>query len=105
VFDKDRVCLILTFHANKDIKSAEQAQMLRVFSKEQKLSNYFEVGKMGVEHALLPEKGIVTAGDAIIGGLAYLHLRRAGRVLHGSGEHRPRGSDDSGKTWLKVPKQ
>ena len=62
VFDQKRVVFVPDhFVPNKDIKSAQQAKMVREFSKEQNLKNYFEVGRMGIEHALLPEKGIVTA--------------------------------------------
>ncbi|OGV59636.1 MAG: 3-isopropylmalate dehydratase large subunit, partial [Lentisphaerae bacterium RIFOXYA12_FULL_48_11] len=105
VFDKDRVCLIPDhFTPNKDIKSAEQAQMLRIFSKEQKISNYFEVGQMGVEHALLPEKGIVTAGDAIIGADSHTCTYGAlGAFSTGVGSTDLAAAMIGGKTWLKVP--
>ena len=68
VFDPDRIALIPDhFAPNKDIASAEQCNMLRQFSRENDLSLYFEVGRMGVEHALLPEQGIVVPGDVVIG--------------------------------------
>ncbi|HPN32283.1 MAG TPA: aconitase family protein, partial [bacterium] len=68
VFDKDRVVLVPDhFTPNKDIKSAEQVKMLRDFAAEYGLSNYFEVGCMGVEHALLPERGLTLPGDLVIG--------------------------------------
>ena len=69
VFDKTKVVLVLDhFVPNKDIKSATQAKMLREFAKEQGLTHFYDSGEMGVEHALLPEKGIVLPGDLIIGG-------------------------------------
>ena len=105
VFDKDRVCLIPDhFTPNKDIKSAEQAKVLREFAKEQKLKNYFEVGKMGVEHALLPEQGIVTAGDAIIGADSHTCTYGAlGAFSTGVGSTDLAAAMISGKAWLKVP--
>ena len=82
VFDVNKVVLIPDhFTPNKDIKAAEQCKMMRDFAVDQKIENYFEVGEMGIEHALLPEKGIVAAGDAIIGADSpHLHIRRAWRV-------------------------
>ena len=80
VFDKDRVYLIPDhFTPNKDIKAAEQCKVLREFARDQKLTNYFEVGRVGIEHALLPEQG----GDRRR--LSHLYLRRAGGFLHGHG--------------------
>src|SRR5512137_3164265 len=68
VFDPERIALIPDhFAPNKDIASAEQCNMLRQFSREHSLSLYFEVGRVGVEHALLPEQGIVVPGDVVIG--------------------------------------
>lgn len=68
VFDKDKIALVPDhFTPNKDIKSAMQCQKLRKFANEQKIENYFEVGEVGIEHALLPEKGLVVAGDCVIG--------------------------------------
>ncbi|HEY6008526.1 MAG TPA: aconitase family protein, partial [Geobacteraceae bacterium] len=68
VFDKSRVVLVPDhFAPNKDIASAEQCRILRNFAREQDLENYFETGEMGVEHALLPEQGIVGPGDVVIG--------------------------------------
>ena len=72
VFDKAKVALVPDhFTPNKDIKSAQQALKVRTFAKEQDIVNYFEVGEVGIEHALLPEKGLVVAGDVVIG--ADLH--------------------------------
>ena len=68
VFDKNKVALVPDhFVPNKDIKAAEQCACVRAFAKSEEIKNYFEVGRMGIEHALLPEKGLVTAGDVVIG--------------------------------------
>ena len=68
VFDKTRINIVLDhFVPNKDVKSAQQSKQCRDFAREHGIVNFFDVGKMGIEHALLPEQGIVTAGDAIIG--------------------------------------
>ena len=68
VFDPERVILVPDHYVpNKDIKSAEQAKIVRDFAREHGISHYYEVGCMGVEHALLPEQGVVGAGDLIIG--------------------------------------
>ena len=68
VFDKEKVVLVPDhFAPNKDIDSAEQCKMLRKFALAQDITNYFEVGRMGIEHALLPEQGLVLPGDAVIG--------------------------------------
>ena len=68
VFDKTRTVFVPDhFVPNKDIKSAEQAKYMREFVKEQDITNYFEVGRMGIEHALLPDSGIVCSGDLILG--------------------------------------
>ena len=68
VFDKAKIALVPDhFTPNKDIKSAQMALKVRKFAKEQDIVNYFEVGEVGIEHALLPEKGLVVAGDVVIG--------------------------------------
>ena len=68
VFDRDRIYLVPDhFTPNKDIKSAEQAKVMRDFVKAEKITHYFEVGRMGIEHVLLPEQGLVAPGDMIIG--------------------------------------
>jgi len=70
VFDKEKVVLLSDhFAPNKDIKSAEQCKILREFAREQGLTYYFELGEMGIEHALLPEKGLVVPGDLVIGAI------------------------------------
>ena len=68
VFDKEKIALVMDhFIPNKDIKSAENCKCCRDFANEHEIVNYFDVGCMGIEHALLPEKGLVVAGDAVIG--------------------------------------
>ena len=68
VFDKDKVALVMDhFIPNKDIKSAEHCKCVREFACRHEITNYFDVGEMGIEHALLPEKGLTVAGDVIIG--------------------------------------
>ncbi len=105
VFDASRVVLVPDhFVPNKDIKSAEQAKIVRDFSKEQNLTNYFEVGRMGIEHALLPDKGIVTAGDLIIGADSHTCTYGAlGAFSTGVGSTDLGCTMASGETWFKVP--
>ena len=68
VFDKDKIALVMDhFIPNKDIKSAEHCKCVREFACKNEITNYFDVGEMGIEHALLPEKGLTVAGDVIIG--------------------------------------
>ncbi len=105
VFDKDKVVLVPDhFTPNKDIKSATNSKALREFSKCQCLSNYFEIGQMGIEHALLPEKGIVVAGDAVIGADSHTCTYGAlGAFSTGVGTTDiARGMAD-GKAWFRVP--
>ena len=92
VFDRDRICLVPDHYSpNKDIKSAEQTKVARDFAHEHEITNYFEQGCMGVEHALLPEQGVVVPGDLIIGADCHTCTYGAhGRVLHGRGLHRRR---------------
>jgi 3-isopropylmalate/(R)-2-methylmalate dehydratase large subunit len=105
VFDRNRVALIPDhFTPNKDIKSAEQCKLLRDFAKEQKLSNYFEVGKVGIEHALLPEFGLVLPGDAIIGADSHTCTYGAvGAFSTGVGSTDLAAAMITGKAWFKVP--
>lgn len=105
VFDKNKIVLVPDhFCPNKDIKSAEHAKMLREFAREQGITHYYEVGVMGIEHALLPEQGIVLPGDIIIG--ADSHTCTYGAL---SAFATGMGSTDiaacmiSGKAWFKVP--
>ena len=105
VFDSQRIALVLDhFVPNKDIKSAQQAKTVREFSYGQNLTNYFEVGRMGIEHALLPEKGIVTAGDLIIGADSHTCTYGAlGAFATGVGSTDLACAMASGETWFKVP--
>ncbi len=105
VFDKSRVVLVPDhFVPNKDIKSAIQAKALRDFTKEQDLTHKFDVGTMGIEHALLPEKGIVTAGDLIIGADSHTCTYGAlGAFSTGVGSTDLGCAMASGSTWFKVP--
>ena len=105
VFDKDRVFLIPDhFTPNKDIKAAEQCKVVREFARAQELSNYFEVGKVGIEHALLPEQGLVTAGDVIIGADSHTCTYGAlGAFSTGMGSTDIAAGMARGISWFKVP--
>ena len=105
VFDKDRVVLVPDhFTPNKDIKSAEQVKMLRDFAAEYGLSNYFEVGCMGVEHALLPERGLTLPGDLVIGADSHTCTYGAlGAFSTGVGSTDLAAAMITGEIWLKVP--
>ena len=105
VFDKDRVALVPDhFTPNKDIKSAEQAKAVRTFAKEQELTNYFEVGRMGIEHCLLPEQGLVGPGGVIIGADSHTCTYGAvGAFATGVGSTDLAAAMALGETWFKVP--
>src|SRR5574344_750581 len=105
VFDKDRVVLVPDhFVPNKDIKSAEQAKVLREFALKNNITNYFEVGEMGIEHALLPEKGLTVAGDVVIGADSHTCTYGAlGAFSTGVGSTDLACAMARGKTWFKVP--
>ena len=105
VFDKDKVVLIPDhFTPNKDIKSAENSKSLREFAREQELTNYFEIGQMGIEHALLPEKGITVAGEAIIGADSHTCTYGAlGAFSTGVGTTDIATGMAEGELWFKVP--
>ncbi len=105
VFDKDKVVLVPDhFAPNKDIDSAEQCKMLREFAKEQQITHYFETGEMGVEHALLPEKGIVTSGDLVIGADSHTCTYGAlGAFSTGVGSTDLAAAMITGEAWFKVP--
>ncbi|MBI4744181.1 MAG: 3-isopropylmalate dehydratase large subunit [Actinobacteria bacterium] len=105
VFDKDRVVLVPDhFAPNKDIKSAEQCKVMREFAYEQEITNYFEVGKMGVEHALLPEQGLVLPGDVIIGADSHTCTYGAlGAFATGVGSTDMAAAMATGEIWFKVP--
>ncbi|OGD31333.1 3-isopropylmalate dehydratase large subunit [Candidatus Atribacteria bacterium RBG_16_35_8] len=105
VFDKKRVGLIPDhFAPNKDIKSAEQCKLLKEFAQEYEIKNYFEIGKMGVEHALLPEKGLVLPGDVVVGADSHTGTSGAlGAFAIGVGSTDFAAVMALGEVWLKVP--
>ncbi|AZK58934.1 3-isopropylmalate dehydratase large subunit [Candidatus Desulforudis audaxviator] len=105
VFDKDRVYLVPDhFTPNKDIKSAEQAKEMREFARRQGLTYYFEVGRMGIEHCLLPEQGLVGPGDVIIGADSHTCTYGAlGAFATGVGSTDLAAAMALGETWFKVP--
>lgn len=107
VFDKSRVILVPDhFAPNKDIKSATQCAQLRTFAKRQDLENYFEVGEMGVEHALLPEQGLALPGDCIIGADSHTCTYGAlGAFSTGVGSTDLAAAMITGEAWFKVPEQ
>ena len=105
VFDKDKVVLVPDhFTPNKDIKSAENSKSIREFAKNQGLSWYFEQGKSGVEHAILPEAGVVAAGECIIGADSHTCTYGAlGALSTGVGSTDMAAGMATGKAWFKVP--
>jgi len=105
VFDSDRIGLIPDhFTPNKDIKSAEQCKILRDFSREEKIKHYFEIGKMGIEHALLPEQGLVLPGDVVVGADSHTPTSGAlGAFATGVGSTDLGAIITLGEMWLKVP--
>lgn len=105
VFDPTKIALVPDHYVpNKDIKSAEQAKMTRDFSREQGITHYYEVGCMGVEHALLPEQGVVGAGDLIIGADSHTCTYGAlGAFSTGVGSTDAAVGYATGKAWFKVP--
>ncbi|MGF6905631.1 3-isopropylmalate dehydratase large subunit [Fusobacterium sp. PH5-44] len=105
VFDKDKVVLVPDhFTPNKDIKSAENSKSIREFSKKQGLTHYYEIGEMGIEHALLPEKGIVVAGECIIGADSHTCTYGAlGAFSTGVGTTDIATGMATGELWFKVP--
>ncbi len=105
VFDNDRIALVMDhFTPNKDIKSAENCKQVRTFAKEYGIKNFFDVGKMGIEHALLPEKGLVISGDTVIGADSHTCTYGAlGAFSTGVGSTDMAAGMISGKAWFKVP--
>ncbi len=105
VFDKDKVALVPDhFAPNKDIKAAEQCKCMRTFAKEHSITNYFDVGQMGIEHALLPEKGLVGAGDLVIGADSHTCTYGAlGAFSTGVGSTDMACGMATGQAWFKVP--
>jgi 3-isopropylmalate/(R)-2-methylmalate dehydratase large subunit len=105
VFHKDKIALVMDhFVPNKDIKSAEHCKCVREFAGKNEITNYFDVGQMGIEHALLPEKGLVVAGDCIIGADSHTCTYGAvGAFSTGVGSTDMAAGMATGKAWFKVP--
>ena len=106
VFDREKIALVPDhFTPNKDIKAAAQCATMRAFAKEQGIANYFEVGHdCGIEHALLPEKGLVTAGDLVIGADSHTCTYGAlGAFSTGVGSTDMAAGMSAGETWFRVP--
>ena len=106
VFDRNRIALVPDhFTPNKDIKAATQCAMMRTFARKQNIANYFEVGHdCGIEHALLPEKGLVTAGDLVIGADSHTCTYGAlGAFATGVGSTDMAAGMAVGRTWFRVP--
>lgn len=105
VFDKDKIALVPDhFVPNKDIKSAEHCKCVREFAAKHDITNYFEVGEMGIEHALLPEKGLTVAGDVIIGADSHTCTYGAlGAFSTGVGSTDMAAGMATGLAWFKVP--
>ena len=105
VFNKDKIALVMDhFIPNKDIKSAEHCKCVREFACKNDITNYFDVGEMGIEHALLPEKGLTVAGDVIIGADSHTCTYGAlGAFSTGVGSTDMAAGMATGKAWFKVP--
>ncbi len=105
VFNCDKIALVMDhFTPNKDIKAAEQVKKVREFAKAKNVKNFFDVGDMGVEHALLPERGMVTAGDLVIGADSHTCTYGAlGAFSTGVGSTDMAAAMASGLVWLRVP--
>ena len=105
VFDKDKIAIVLDhFVPNKDIKAAQQSKQCREFACSHCVSHFYDVGKMGIEHALLPEQGLVTAGDCIIGADSHTCTYGAlGAFATGVGSTDMAAGMATGTAWFKVP--
>lgn len=105
VFDKTKVAIVPDhFAPNKDIKAAEQCKYVREFALDKEIKNYFEVGEMGIEHALIPEKGLVVPGDVVIGADSHTCTYGAlGAFSTGIGSTDMAAGMATGKCWFKVP--
>ena len=105
VFHKDKIALVMDhFAPNKDIKSAQHCKCVREFACKNDITNYFDVGEMGIEHALLPEKGLTVAGDVIIGADSHTCTYGAlGAFSTGVGSTDMAAGMATGKAWFKVP--
>ena len=105
VFDRKKIALVPDhFTPNKDIKSAEQVKMMREFAGKMGIENYFEIGRVGIEHALLPEQGLVVSGDIVIGADSHTCTYGAlGAFSTGVGSTDMAAAMATGDVWLKVP--
>ena len=105
VFDKEKIALVMDhFTPNQDIKSAEHCKCVRQFSGENEIKNFFDVGEMGIEHALLPEKGLIVAGETCIGADSHTCTYGAlGAFSTGVGSTDMAAGMVTGKAWFKVP--
>ena len=105
IFDRERIALVMDhFTPNKDIKAAEQVKKVRTFARKYDVLNYFDVGQMGIEHALLPEQGLVGPGDCVIGADSHTCTYGAlGAFSTGVGSTDMAAGMATGKTWFKVP--
>jgi 3-isopropylmalate/(R)-2-methylmalate dehydratase large subunit len=105
VFDPERVVMVADhFAPNKDIESAEQCLVLREFAREQDLPHHFDVGRMGIEHVLLPEQGLVVPGDVVVGADSHTCTYGAlGAFATGMGSTDIAVAMATGKTWMRVP--
>lgn len=105
VFDRSKIALVLDhFVPNKDIKAAQQCKQVREFARAHKVEHFFDVGEMGIEHALLPEKGLVGPGDCVIGADSHTCTYGAlGAFSTGVGSTDMAAAMISGKAWFKVP--
>lgn len=105
VFDKDKIALVMDhFVPNKDIKSAQHCKCVREFAQKHGITNFYDVGEMGIEHALIPEKGLAVAGDVIIGADSHTCTYGAlGAFSTGVGSTDMAAGMATGKAWFKVP--
>ena len=105
VFDKDKIALVPDhFVPNKDIKSAQMAKSLREFARKHDITNYFEVGRMGIEHVLLPEAGLIAPGELVIGADSHTCTYGAlGAFATGVGQTDMGAAMATGDTWFKIP--
>ena len=105
VFDKDKIALVMDhFTPNKDIKAAQQCQCCRSFAEQMEITHFYDVGQMGIEHALLPEQGLVCAGDLVIGADSHTCTYGAlGAFSTGVGSTDMAAAMSTGKCWFKVP--
>lgn len=105
VFNSDKVAIVPDhFTPNKDIKSAEQCKCIREFARDKEVNNFFDIGEMGIEHVILPEKGLVVAGDVVIGADSHTCTYGAlGAFSTGIGSTDMAAGMATGKCWFKVP--